>query len=136
MAEFVFSFGTNKGNPFPERTGFSSLAMRCGSFVDKIIIDNQGFGGDGGSPTTKLLIDSDDFVSMVIINHGAVVDYLHFATRKGLFIAGGGGGGTPSTVIRGRLLGISGMTGYFVPGPAAPLVICNIKLRFLDPQVG
>jgi len=136
MAEYVFELGKNKGTPFPEQTGFSKLSMRVGSFIDKIIINDQGFGGDGGSLTKDLYIDSDDYISMVLINHGAVVDYLHFETRKGRKLSGGGKGGAPTTVIRGKLLGIAGETGYFIPGAGAPLVLCKIKLRFLDPQVG
>lgn len=125
VLERSFTFGANGETAFPLVRNIRTIAFRAGSFIDSIIINGMAFGGSGGNLTKTLEIDPGDYVSRLIINHGAVIDYIRLDTNDGQTLIAGGDGGH-SSVLEGKLTGFSGMTGHFVPGD--PLVIGSLTV--------
>jgi hypothetical protein len=104
------SYGGGGGSKFdPEY--IKSLAIRSGSGVDAIIINEEIHGGGGGSLSTTLEFDSDEYICSVDIRSGSRVDNLVFTTNKGRSIGGGGSGGSKYMLSNIRVIAIGGRSG-------------------------
>ncbi len=103
------TFGGGGGGAFLQ-TGIRTLALRHGSLVDAIIINDTRYGGSGGAQTSTITLAADEYITRVEIRHGSLVDRLKITTNKGQSIEGGGGGGTASTVT-GTIVSLGGRSG-------------------------
>lgn len=102
----------------PERfeyTRIESIAIRSGNVVDGIVINGNlhGAGGGGLSPTLQLV--DGEYIDKVVLRHdNHQTNRLEIYTNLGRSISGGGNGGWPTT-IEGRVVGIAGHEGHFLP---------------------
>lgn len=106
----INSYGGNGGGAFAPDY-IQSLAIRTGEEVDAIIINGKKNGGDGGSLSTTLIFDSDEYISQILIRSGSRVDRLEFTTNKGRKIGGGGNGGSETVLSGIRVVAIGGRAG-------------------------
>jgi hypothetical protein len=106
----INSYGGNGGGEFAPDY-IQSLAIRTGEEVDAIIINGKKNGGDGGSLSTTLIFDSDEYISQILIRSGSRVDRLEFTTNKGRKIGGGGNGGSETVLSGIRVVAIGGRAG-------------------------
>lgn len=106
----INSFGGDGGSEFAADY-IKSLAIRTGKEVDAIIINGSKHGGDGGSMSTTLIFDADEYISAITLRSGSRVDNLQFTTNKGRTIGGGGGGGSEHVLNNIRVIAIGGRSG-------------------------
>ncbi len=105
----VQSYGGPGGSGFPMRP-FSKVALRHGSRVDAIELDDVRFGGGGGGYAGPVQLAADEFVNELQIRSGREVDWLKIKTTKNQVVQGGGGGGGYD-VLRGEIVALGGASG-------------------------
>jgi len=100
------TFGGGGGSAFNPR-GIKTLAIRSGNEVDAIIINNEHFGGTGGTLSKTITLAPDEVIIRMDIRSGSRIDKLSIFTSEGQKIEGGGNGGRPSTII-GKIIMFGG----------------------------
>jgi len=69
------------------------IEIRCGSFIDALIINGRRYGGTGGKYKGGIKLGEDDSILNIEVRAGGYLDWIRFTTKLGrIFEAGGSGG--------------------------------------------
>lgn len=121
--ERVYTFGGEGGRVlFPEEP-VGEIGFAYGKYVDAIFLNGRQYGGNGGTETSRLVLNGDEYIHHMDIRAGRYIDYLRLITNKGRWIAGGGGGGLLTTFTGIKLIAISGRAGGYVDYLALRMMI-------------
>ena len=75
-----YTFGQDGGTAFDEE-GISTLELAGGGKVDGIALNDNYYGGSGGSDSGSIILGTNDYISSFTIGHNGddtVIDYLAF----------------------------------------------------------
>lgn len=132
MTERKLIFGARNGAAIPRYSQFDTIRLRGGAYLDKIEINNEGYGGDGGHPTPVMYFAQGEYISDMTICSNEVIDRLVIKSSNGHLLDAGGTGGTPH-ILHGRVTGISGEYGKW--DPHGPVLILRLYI-WLIPAPG
>lgn len=92
-------------------TEIQKLALRSGSLIDSVIVNDQNYGGLGGGLSPTLNLAKGEYVNRVAVQSGSLVDHLTFTTNFGNVVDGGGAGGGHHLLDNIKLVSITGKHG-------------------------
>ncbi len=92
-----------------------SIGLDTDIYVDKIIINNTGYGGNGGMPRQSIQLRDGEYINKVVVKYGECIDNIEFTTNKGNIVSGGGNGGSYTKTFENiRLVAIGGKYGHYL----------------------
>jgi len=112
----TLSCGGKGGNAF-DRQYVNTLGLRTGAWMDRIIINGQPHGGNGGQAGKVITLQPDEYINAVQVGtnvNNQYVGYFKATTNKGQTLEGGAKGGRVNTLSDVRVLAISGHSGQYV----------------------
>eukprot|EP00455_Lapot_gusevi_P035699 TRINITY_DN3955_c0_g1_i2.p1 TRINITY_DN3955_c0_g1~~TRINITY_DN3955_c0_g1_i2.p1 ORF type:complete len:140 (-),score=46.50 TRINITY_DN3955_c0_g1_i2:85-504(-) len=74
-------------------SGITSITIKAGDFVDALIVNDQHYGGPGGSPFAAMLFKDACHITKMRYRSGAIIDFLELTMSNGAVFFGGGDGG-------------------------------------------
>jgi len=104
-------FGGDDGQEFALVHPFS-IGGRTEAEVDRLIINGQAHGGDGGEIKDELTFDADEYINLMAIRSANRIDSIFFSTNKHRKWGPYGGAGGKEHILSGiRVIGIGGRSG-------------------------
>ena len=109
------NFGIPGAGAFDVLT-IENIGMAGGDYVDRIVINGQTQGGQGGTASQPISLTQGEYVNeiSIIARADSYVSYLKFATNKGQSIEAGTISIEPTVVSNIKLLGITGYSGWYI----------------------
>ncbi|MFF0924442.1 hypothetical protein ACFYE8_33165 [Rhizobium leguminosarum] len=127
-----YDFGRVVGDyQFAQVSEIKKLRFKSGSFIDRIVINDNGYGGDGGTLSPEFEFGDIETIQELTIASGGVIDRFSFVTSNGRNMSVGGPNGDSKT-IRGKVTGIAGEVGHY---PGGPKVVCRLYV-WMIPRLG
>jgi hypothetical protein len=109
------SYGGGGGASFPMQFP-RRIGARGGNVVDALLLNGSQYGGGGGSGGQVEVLGADEYIDLVILRYGNVVDNLYMTTSGGRLVHVGGQGGTWLRLSEKpiRVLRIGGRSGSYL----------------------